>query len=222
MSVGNVSPYLSTPTGAAPKAPSSDLTKDDFLKLLTVQLQQQDPLNPEDPTQFTSQLTQYSSLEQLMGVNTNLTGLSSQQSADSRLAAASYIGKMATVNGDMVSVTKGTASTLHYTASSDATATSVKIYDQSGTLIKTVALGPQKAGTHDFQWDATKDAGSKFADGNYRFEVSAQGSDGKDIAVDSSFSGLVTGVRFDNGQTALQIGGLSWPTDSVTGIDNPS
>lgn len=197
----------------------STVSKDDFLKLLVTQLQKQDPLNPSDPTQFTSQLAQFSSLEQLTNVNTNLTGLSTQDLLNSRMSAAGFIGKKIQVNSSTLSVNSGKTNAVQYSLPSDSTATSVNIYDSSGTLINVVSLGTQSAGSHDFTWNATGSNGSKMADGNYKFEITGQDSAGHALTTTCTTTGQVTGVSFDpTGQTILNVGNTRYGLSEVQSI----
>jgi flagellar basal-body rod modification protein FlgD len=209
----------SASTSATASATASDtIGKEEFLKLLVTQLQKQDPLNPEDPTEFTSQLTQFSSLEQLIGINQNLEGLASQQSLGSTLTAAGLIGKTVRISGNTLNVTSGAASSAQYELSFDSAKTSVNVYNQAGVLIDVVDMGSQKAGAHDFEWDAVPSSGTKAIDGSYYFEVVAQNSAGQSFPAQTSFTGQVTGVRFDQGQAELEIGGAAYSLSDVIAI----
>lgn len=222
--INGLGAYNSIPSSSATsqKKDGSTIGKEEFLKLLVTQMQKQDPLNPQDPSEFTAQLTQFSSLEQLIGVNQNLLGLSSQQSMMTRLNASTFIGKAARVAGDQVTVKEGTASSVRFDLSADSTKTSVNVYDAEGKLVEVVELGTQKAGVHDFQWDARTSGGARVADGNYHFEVVAQDSKAQKIDVNQTFSGKVTGVKFEYGKTLLEIGGASWPVENIVGLGDAS
>ena len=219
MSVASLSAVLSP--GAAPAAAASgdSMGKDDFLKLLVAQLQNQDPLSPQDPTEFTSQLTQYSSLEQLLGVNENLQHLISTQSVDANIAAAGFIGKIARVNGDQITVTSGGASAIRFELPYDSVQTNVNVYDAGGALVRMVNLGQQSTGEHDFQWDGLDSNGVPVADGSYSFGLTAQDANGSGIPYLSSISGTVTGVHFDRGQTLLTINGVDYPLSELFAIE---
>lgn len=192
--------------------------KDDFLKLLVTQLQKQDPMNPEDPTEFTSQLTQYSSLEQLINVNTNLSSLAQQQQTNSQLTATSYLGKEVNVQGDTLSVSKGSATTGHIKLSADSAATSIEVYDANDKLVNTISLGQQASGTHDFNWNGQDAKGQQVADGAYHFEVKAQDDTGQAINVTTSITGKVTSVSFDNGSAQLQVNGADYSLSDILSV----
>jgi flagellar basal-body rod modification protein FlgD len=220
MSIAGVTSTTSSSATNVTGTGSSTIGKDDFLKLLVTQLQKQDPLNPQDPTEFTSQLTQFSSLEQLMGVNDNIKNLTLQDSLGGKVTATGFIGKTARVNGDLVSVKSGQAAKVNFSLAGDSAKTSVNIYDVSGKLIDVVDLGKQGTGDHEFQWDAKGKDGTTEPDGAYQFEVVAQNSDGDALSASSSFSGQITGVSFENNQTLLDIGGVKWSLADVTSLSN--
>ena len=220
MSITGVNSTTSSPASSTASTGSSTIGKADFLKLLVTQLQKQDPLNPQDPTEFTSQLTQFSSLEQLISVNDNIKGLADQSSLGNKITATGFIGKTARVNGDLVNVKDGKAATVNFNLPGASAKTSVNIYDASGKLIDVVDLGQLKAGDHEFQWDAKTASGASEPDAAYQFEVVAQDTKGYALSVSSSFSGLVTGVSFANNKTLLEIGGLKWSLSDVEALSN--
>lgn len=218
MSIQSVAAATSTTTTTATQAKDDAMGKTDFLKLLVAQLKAQDPLNPQDPTQFTAQLAQYSSLEQLMNVNENLSGLGTSFDSGMRTNAAGYIGRKATVSGDRVTLGGGTASTVQFNLDGAANTTSVDIYDSAGSLVNVVSMGSLDSGMHDFTWDGKTSSGTTAADGKYTFKVVASDSDGNGIAATTRFSGTVDSVSFENGKTMLNIGGSTWSIDDVLAI----
>jgi flagellar basal-body rod modification protein FlgD len=224
MTVSNIQAALSgTPpasqtVGGSTSSTPGLLGKDDFLKLLVTQLQKQDPLNPQDPSEFTSQLAQYSSLEQLIGVNSNIQGLSASQVANNQASAVNYIGKTVRVSGNQVTVGGGVASAMSLNLTQASAKTGATITDANGAVVATVDLGAQSAGAHGFTWNGKNSAGQQVADGTYNVTFAAQDSSGQAIAVDSSTSGTVTGVSFANGQTKLIVGGASWSLSQVLSV----
>ncbi|HUJ19201.1 MAG TPA: flagellar hook capping FlgD N-terminal domain-containing protein [Nitrospirota bacterium] len=93
MDIGSTTTTTGAASGSSTVPPSQELGKDDFLKLFMAQLQAQDPLNPMDSSQFTTQLAQFSSLEQLTNINTQLTSLVQVQSSQQNATATDLIGK---------------------------------------------------------------------------------------------------------------------------------
>ncbi len=208
----------SIPTVPSANNPNGGLVgKDEFLKLLVTQLQKQDPLNPQDPSEFTAQLAQFSSLEQLIGVNDNLTSLGSLQGASIQLGAAALIGKSARVLGDRLEVDGGTADTVKFNLSREAEQVSVNVYDSAGKLVEVVDYADGAAGDHAFMWTA-KPGGTAAADGTYRFEVVASDSNDTVIEVATSFTGRVTAVSFERGEAMVTVGGDDYAFGDVIGI----
>jgi flagellar basal-body rod modification protein FlgD len=206
-----VSPAIQTAT----KAPGA-LGKEDFLKLLVTQMQKQDPLNPQDPSEFTAQLAQFSSLEQLTNINQNLSGLGSLTSLDEQLLAANSIGKRATIDGSTVSVSGGVATSVGYTLAAGSQSTTMNILDANGSVVAQVDLGAQASGSHTAAWNGLDKQGRPVPDGAYRFSIDAKDAAGGSISVQSGTTGIISGVTFANGRTMLVIDGKSYTMDQIS------
>lgn len=197
----------STPGGGlAPTAPAKELGQDAFLQLLVTQLRHQDPLNPMDSTQFTAQLAQFASLEQLTQANKSLENVLIAQVANTNLAATSLVGKTIKAAGDTVNVQGGQASPITYTLPQDASSVVLQVYDANGALVKTINNGAQKAGDQQTVWDGTDDQGRTVSDGTYTVKAVATGSQGEVIGVTHYQTGTVTGVRYEGGVAYLLLG----------------
>src|SRR3954462_15896510 len=121
--------------------------KDDFLKLLVAQLKNQDPLAPQDNTQFVAQLAQFSSLEAAMGTNSRLDGITSQNQGLANTQVVSLVGKTATVKGSLVTATgSGTAVPVNFTLASATDSTNVSIQNASAKVIRTIPVGAHSPG----------------------------------------------------------------------------
>lgn len=217
--ISNIASVVSPPVNDTSKDPSAAMGKDDFLKLLVAQLQQQDPLNPEDPSEFTSQLTQYSSLEQLMSVNQNLQDMSDEQAMNSMLSASSYIGRQVTMIGDGITVTTpGQASSIEFELPRDATSTTIEIYDQDGRLVRTMEAGAREDGLITLNWDGKTSSGANAAAGNYYYDIKATDAGGSTISAIPHVRGTVSSVSFQNGKTMLEVDGQTWPMDYLLSV----
>ena len=144
---------------------SNVLGKDDFLKMMIAQLQHQDPLNPMDGTAFTAQLAQFSSLEQLQNINTQLTSFTQQQQALGNTQAVNFIGKKVLAQGNTFSA-NGNAVTLGYNLAADAVSGQVQISDASGQVVDTLSFKNQKQGLNSLTWNNPSSA-----TGTYTFAV---------------------------------------------------
>lgn len=175
--------------------------KEDFMKILLKQLNYQDPLNPMDSTQFTSQLTQFSSLEQLTNINTTLENVLAFQQSIQNASITDLIGRTVRVSGDATYLNN--TADINYELSKDAASVKISIYDKAGRLAVTKEAGAQQKGNNKFVWDGKDPLGNQMPAGDYTFEVKAKDISGAVVnAVTNSF-GTVTGVNFENGLSYL-------------------
>jgi flagellar basal-body rod modification protein FlgD len=179
------------------------LGENDFLKLLTAQLQAQDPLNPTDSADFAAQLAQFSSVEQLTNINAQLTTMASSQASMQNTAAANLIGKTVVVTGDTVTL-NGQAS-LNYTLPNNASKVTVSLYNSSGALVRTQVLGSESAGNNSYTWDGKDQNGNTLPSGQYTFAISAVNSSGQTVTATPLTSGTVTGIVYNNNVTYLTL-----------------
>jgi flagellar basal-body rod modification protein FlgD len=210
-----VSPPIPEPEVAVP----GTLGKEDFLRLLIAQMEKQDPLSPQDATDFTAQLAQFSSLEQLISVNQNLGGLGTLGNLSEQMLAAGAIGKIAHVMGDTISVSSSQPASVAFNLSRSSATTQLNVYDANDGRVAQLQLGELEAGDNSYRWNGLNEQGNTVPDGNYRFEIVASDATGAPIGVDTQFSGVVTGVRFDRGTPQFQIGGASYSMEDVIGLD---
>jgi flagellar basal-body rod modification protein FlgD len=192
--------------------------KDAFLKLLITQLQHQDPLNPADSTEFTSQLAQFSSLEQLSNVNDNLAALKLYQASSNNAQAVSFIGKDIVSKGKSLQVTSGQPVACEFELKAAAKRAVVSIYDASGNFVRDIQGTALPAGKQSLSWDAKDRNGNTVPDGAYTFEVQAEGASGEKLDVTTYSKGTVTGITFEDGITYLVIGRSKVAIGDVTQV----
>ncbi|MBI5194322.1 MAG: hypothetical protein HZA08_12905 [Nitrospirae bacterium] len=182
------------------------LGKDDFMKLLVTQMQFQDPLKPMEHTEFTAQLAQFSSLDQLFSINDGMKKLSEKGGANS-VQAVDFIGKEVKASGNKVYIGKDKSSVvIGYNLSDDVSNIKVNITDKDGNIVRTIKAGPQDAGGHNIDWDGRNNSGNMVSSGEYGFSISAVDINGKESEVPTNISGIVTGVSFENNVPYLQVG----------------
>jgi flagellar basal-body rod modification protein FlgD len=199
----------------------SVMGKDDFLQLLVTQLQNQDPLNPADATEFTAQLATFSSLEQLQNINTTLGDVSTSQTVLTNSQAVDYIGKNIQAIGDQVYVNNGQADSIEFDVAQDAAGVYVKIYNPYGEYVQDLELGPMAAGQHSVRWDGLDHQGRVAADGTYRYEAAAINAEGNTVSVTSFTRGTVSGVYYKNGIAYLVTADQEVPLGSVVQVLEP-
>ncbi|WP_332308137.1 FlgD immunoglobulin-like domain containing protein, partial [Elstera litoralis] len=156
-------------------------TYDNFLKLLTTQLKNQDPLDPTDSSEFTNQLVQFSQVEQQINLNAKFDKLLTSNQAAQVLQASSYIGKNVEAEGDVLTV-ESPASITYWMTKDAATVTAV-LKDADGNTVRT--LTPDgKSGSHTVAWDGRKDDGTLLPVGTYNLIMSAVDSTGASVGID--------------------------------------
>lgn len=198
---------------------SGVLGKDDFLKLLVTQLQHQDPLNPADPAEFTAQLSQFSSLEQLFSVNDNLTRMISSQGELEQISALSLLGRQITVKGGDFSFT-GQPVDLGYHLEENATEVKLHIQDQSGKTLATIAAGQLTAGDHTIVWNGTDANGQVLPPGAYRLSVSALKGKDQPVTANPLIMSLVAGVDLDGPEKVLVTNAGNFTLADVRSVRN--
>ncbi|MBS0447584.1 MAG: flagellar hook assembly protein FlgD [Proteobacteria bacterium] len=138
---------------AASGTTSADDTSDRFLKLLVAQMQNQDPLNPMDNSEVTTQMAQIQTVQGVGQLNTSIQGLSTQFVQMQALQAASLVGKEVTVPGNQLTVADGAAQG-GYNLASAATSVQIDVYSGAGQLIQTLHPDGLTAGVNTFDWNA--------------------------------------------------------------------
>jgi flagellar basal-body rod modification protein FlgD len=195
-----------TAAGATAAATSPDAAADRFLTLLVTQLRNQDPLNPLDNAQVTTQLAQLSTVTGINKLNDAVAALSASFQAGQYLQALGLVGHDVTVAGNQLALADGEARYgVAFAGAADHA--SVKITDASGKVVRTIELGAQSAGVANFTWDGKADDGSTCVDGTYTISVSAS-SGAQPVAADPLIIGRVSGIIPGDRGTLLQLGSL--------------
>jgi flagellar basal-body rod modification protein FlgD len=182
------------------------LGRDAFLTMLVAQLKHQDPLNPMEGADFSAQLAQFSTLEQMFNVNDSLdnieTALASSRTEQNLL---DFIGKEVTCESNSLSLVNGDATGGYYTIG-EKTNILINVYDDMGAKVTTVIGGQKEAGTHAVEWDGINDLGEMMPDGSYSYDVLAVDENYGIVEVDTVLSGTVTGITYEHGSAYLLIG----------------
>ncbi len=214
MTISGVTSTGNTTASGVTQAPG-ELGRNDFLNLLVAQLQYQDPLNPMDSGDFTAQLAQFSSLEQLTNISEQFETLSTAQADLNNSQAVNYIGRTILAYGNATRIADGNVDPLQVALVNRADEVFVSVYDADGDLRSTFSTDAMNAGPGEIEWDGTDMDGNPLPDGNYWFEVKAVDGSGNEIDVSPLSSGRVSGVSYRNGEAALIVNDLTVPLDSV-------
>ncbi len=197
---------LSSLAPDAPAERNNVIGQQDFLTLLVAQLQNQDPLAPLDSANFSAQLAQFSSLEQLMQINQRLAALGSD-AGSGLLDPVAFLGREVTAAGGTVAVKDGAASVLEYTLDA-AGAVALEVRDASGDVVARTTLGELGAGRHELDLGSVPGV-PQLADGSYvvRLTLTPQGG-GEPVEVETRLRGTVTGVDLTQNPPILLIGDI--------------
>jgi len=181
-------PVQSTSNGTS----AADLSKN-FLKMLTVQLQNQDPMNPMDNAAMTSQLAALNQVDGINKLNTSVSALVAQMQSANFMNLSSSVGKTALAEGSKVYFSGHAVS---MAAKLDAPAASLKavIRDSENQVVNQFDFGPTPSGMTDFIWDGGNDAGTQVASGLYTLELIATNEQGKTSAPASYVGALVASI----------------------------
>ena len=219
MQVGDpLAPLGASTSQGTQNASRGELGKEDFLRLLTTQLNHQDPLNPMDNTEFVAQLAQFSGLEQLMNMGEGMNQLAMAQAVSNGTTMVGFIGKEVVYVGDGISHTEGATEQLAVDLERDAERVTITVHDAEGNLVRTIEAGAQKGGVRDVTWDGKDNNGNDVQSGEYTFKVSAEDKDGGRVESSTRIRGVVTGVTYESGFPELLIGGQRVPVGQVVEV----
>lgn len=194
-----------TGSGTSAGKASLNQTFDSFLMLLTTQLRYQDPTSPMDTNEFTSQLVQYSEVEQSIKQNDNLEQLIALQGANQIAFATSLTGKDVEYEGNALPYASGDTLTYNYELPTDSVMTKINIINEDGNVVYS-APGKLGAGKHSFEWDGKLTDGTEAPEGTYRIQVQAVDAEGGSITAIRSVTQKVVGVEFIDGDIVLDLG----------------
>ncbi len=186
-----------------------------FLTLLTTQLQNQDPTAPVDSNQFTQELVEFTGVQQSVQTNTNLSQLISLQQGSEVLQSAQVVGHQATITSSQIALQGGSGELTFNTAASEPV--QIAIANSAGKTVRDVSLTSQ-AGANTWTWDGRDNAGNQLPDGAYGVAVETGTSSADATAVPFSVVGTATGLTNNASGLQLEMGALSVGLASVQGI----
>jgi len=216
-----VSPVDNTKAAAAavPPNPKGDMSgTDTFMKLLTAELKQQDPMDPMQARDMVAQLAQLSSVQKLASIEQKLTAMQTGSNASASLQSASLIGKQVTASTNRVTLTSTGTPSGSYKLQNGAANVSINVMDGSGQVVRTFQPGAQRAGAQTFEWDGRDTSGKRVANGTYNFQVSASDSTGLPVPVSTEVKGLVSEITYQNGAPEVVVGGAHVSLADLTSI----
>ncbi|WP_425403977.1 flagellar hook assembly protein FlgD [Hwanghaeella sp.] len=205
-------------TTAAQSRSSISADFNNFLLILTTQLQNQDPLSPTDTHEFTNQLVLFAGVEQEIQQNGNLEELIGLQKANQGVSALSYIGQQVEAEGSIFNVEEGEGTTLGFELADTPDTASITVTDIAGNIVFIASLEDVDFGYNQFQWDGKDITGQDVPSGIYAFQINAVNEDDQPIEVKHSTTSIVDGVESDDEGTFVTSGPLSIALDKIFAV----
>lgn len=184
----------------------NQMGKDGFLKLLSFQLQNQDPIKPMDQKEFASDLAQFSQLEQLTNMNTKFDKFGANQPQEMKYMGATFLGKEVLTKGSSVNYNGSDRNVdIPFYLDNQARNVTVNIYDSKRQLVAKVEAEDLPKGQNHLTWNGKQLDGIRAVKDDYTIEVVAYDNQMNKFKAQTHATGLVSGVRFENGETILTL-----------------
>jgi flagellar basal-body rod modification protein FlgD len=209
ITAASATPVTSSTSSSSKSAGTVDTSagsQDYFLKLLVAQMNNQDPLNPMDSAQMTSQLAQLNTVQGINKLSTQLDSLLGDVTSSQSLQASSLVGHDVLVPGTTLALADGQA-VGGINLASDADSLTISIKDSTGAVVKTENLGKQASGLVNFVWDGSTDSGTTAAAGSYTFSAAAK-SGSTTVVADTLSAGLISSVTPGSAGASVFVNGV--------------
>ena len=217
----SIDPTSAAGTNVANAQPSLAAQYDDFLVLLTTQLKNQDPLSPMDANEFTSQLVQFTGVEQSVNTNQKLDAMLALMRADPLGTGSQYLGQEIEAAGDGIVLGETGTASLGVNLPEGVAAAQVTVLDADGEPLRVLQAAPV-AGTQTLTWDGRDATGARVAGGTYTVRVDAVGAAGEPLDASTGVRGTVTGVERRYDSVVLTVGDQEVPLADVHRIRTPT
>jgi flagellar basal-body rod modification protein FlgD len=225
METQSISSILNSASSSTKEAATSSsvLGKDEFLKLLISQLQNQNPLEPMNDQEYVAQMAQFSSLEQLQNMNSTLSqnmqyNMLLSQTINNTMAT-SLIGKEITADSDSVGITSGSGADITFKSSSFALSGTVTITDENGNVVRSLQVSNLQSGDNSIHWNGKDDLGNSVASGDYTYQINLTDTNGQAVTVSNYRTGRVDSVKYVDGQAYLLVDGAYIPLAQVREVN---
>lgn len=213
-----VNQYVDTTTETQNDA---TLMMDDFLNIFLTQLQYQDPLNPMEGTDMTAQIAQITMVEQQYNTTEALSTISQQLANQQSSQFLGYLGKAVMIDGSAITLKDGEVIGGNYIITDDASSVEIVIYDQDGNEINTLNPGELEAGEHKVEWNGMDYDGNLMDDDLFYYEITATDYSDNDVEVQTTYSGIVTGITYEDDQPCFITNEGTISIDSIIRVYEP-
>ena len=215
MTISPVAAGGSTPVRSSSQSLAANF--DNFLQLLTTQLQNQDPLAPMDANAFTSQLVEFASVEQAIQTNTKLADLGKLIETSGTASAMGLLGQDVTATTDRIALPESGDTSIRYRLAEPAATVQVIVLDGQGKVVRN-AVGGNLAGENLLRWDGVDASGRPLPPGEYTVRVTAERADGTAVGVEQFIAGTVRGIEPKDGLINLIVDGATVPMSAVRSV----
>lgn len=206
--IGNITGYKENNPLYKDGAEHNKMGKDEFLKLLTVQLKNQDPMNPMEQGKMAAELAQFSSLEQLSNINKNFEGMNKNKAVEDKFYGASFLGKEVVTSGSSLKYEgEGTKADVLFNLEKPADKVLVRVFDSKNSMVAEEWRENIGRGNQTFTWDGKRLDGAFANKGEFRTQVFAWDRNADPIDVKTKNTGMVESVFFEGGETVLLVDG---------------
>jgi len=214
-SVGNnAATAASSSTASNPKG---ILGKDDFMKLLLLELKYQDPTSPMDSEKILAQTSQLASLESSENTNKSLATLAASLASSMQFSTISAIGKIADTGSNAVVFEEGKTTNFEIYYPTNVVSGSVNVLDVNGAVVKTIPLDPLAKGVQPLSWNGSDNSGNTVKAGTYYVESNYTDDTHQNHTVRLG-TYPITSVRFDKGSASVKMGSNYVPFESIKEI----
>jgi len=220
LSISGVNTTADATASAVSSAGTTSLGQDTFLKLLTTQLQNQDPTNPVSNEEFVAQLAQFSSLEELQGISGGLDSLYMVNTSMNNAAMTNLLGRTVVAQSDTFHYGGSGDQVVRFDAASAATESTLTISDSDGDVVWSGDVGALAEGEGSYTWDGKDLSGVAVPEGDYTFTVSASDVNGNEVDVTELIQGVVDQMSFDDGSALPTIDGVPIDLASIVRLTN--
>lgn len=216
--IGSIIPGMSGDTSGAAAAP--DTGQDTFLRLLTSQLQNQDPTNPMSNEDFVAQLAQFSSLEQLVGLQQTMDSVYMAMASMNNASMASLLGTDVVAYGDTFNYSGEGTEALHYNAPRSFSSATLTVTDETGRVVATREIGSGQAGEGNYTFDGLDHDGQPLPEGDYTFSIEAIDDTGAAVDMATMVSGTVTEMDYGTGTPRPSIDGVAVGLENIVRLQS--
>ena len=218
-SLENVSSYEAHVADASAPDATAELGQDSFLKLLVAQMQHQDPLNPQGNEEFIAQLAQFTSLEQLMGVNTSLGDLYAATTSMNNASMTQLLGRNVTAYSDTVPYQGDGPQEIYWKAPDDVSKMSVTITNEEGKLVAREEFDSLPSGDGSWEWNGKDVHGVQAPEGKYTVSITAYDTNGNPMEVSNIIKGTINEMSYESGSPLPFIDGVEVSIGAILRVD---